>query len=805
MRHAPFARAAFAVALFSAFGTFPLKAADLIWEVENPFRFFKRSSSFEMHERAFAAVRGDAHTPLPSNIVWRTERRLNDPDCKDTSTPQSCAATARARYEVSRQGWAAQTVDFTCFDRNARPRHYMTTCDRQYSWGTAREDYVLPEAHTVVVRIDPSQLAGLPPGDCTWSWTPRRAGMAGETRKQACKDKFVIKRLPYSTDRNQSGAAVKVVLPDGRELADANVSVEDLFVVAFGDSFASGESNPDKPVVFSATREMVYDPVNADRRDVASRTPEQRPIYGVASTGSAPDPKSLPKRRMEDEQKSLIYGPNTPEFEEAFEKGGAQWLSADCHRSQYGYPFRVGIELALENRHRAITFASFACSGADIVEGLFLERDAREKFREPGGAKVVSEFDQLSNLICRNGAAGRTVSASYTLPVYSHGSTSIGNQIVTKRWCAPANRKRPIDLVLLSIGGNDVGFSALALYAMTESASDLAPIAGWIGHQIRYSPDVSRVYLGVLDQRFKAVKQALHDGFGVEPSRVLQNAYEPIQFDETGGACGAQPTLGLDVHPKFAYNRSRVLEVSNFANELQKRLECIAESKKRFDCPLLATASGTGFRFVSDHVPEFAKRGLCARDPAHAFTDQVAMGMPRLSHATDSFEPYSPAYTLPYAHKWRLVHNPNDAFLAANTHREGISMFDVLQPAYAALYSGAFHPTAEGHAIVADHVVRHARDIIDPKGPTLYIKRNGKPYRRPAMKWPDLWSGHFLCRARRGPERAGTGLPPWRYFVGNGPGLRRLSRNNRSPGCVRRQESFRTTCAARRTQTGGCG
>ena len=58
---------------------------------------------------------------------------------------------------------------------------------------------------------------------------------------------------------------------------------------------------------------------------------------------------------------------------------------------------------------------------------------------------------------------------------------------------------------------------------------------------------------------------------------------------------------------------------------------------------------------------------------------------------------------------------PNDAFLAANTHREGTSLFDILQPAYAALYSGAIHPTAEAHAIVADHVIRHVRAILDKR------------------------------------------------------------------------------------------
>jgi hypothetical protein len=420
---------------------------------------------------------------------------------------------------------------------------------------------------------------------------------------------------------------------------------------------------------------------------------------------------------MDDEQKSLIYRPNSREFDDAFDKAGAEWLSPDCHRSQYGYPFRVSLELALENRHRAVTLVSFACSGSDVVNGMFDTLDARERFNEPGGAKVRPQLDQLSDLICRQGAAGRTVNGSYTLPVYSSGSTSISSQTFSKRWCAQANRKRPIDLVLLSVGGNDVGFSALAMYAITNGADDLAPIAGWIGSQIRYSPQVSRAYMNVLDQRFQAVKQALADGFGIAPSRVLQNAYEQIQFDETGGPCGLQPTLGLDVHPNLTFHRDRVVEVSNFARDLQTRLACIDDAQKP-GCPAgLATGAGTGFHFVTDHLAEFAKRGLCARDPGRAFADQMAMGMPRMSHATQEFEPYSPAYTLPYAHHWRLVRNPNDAFLIANTHREGISLFDLLQPAYAALYSGAFHPTAEGHAIVADHVIKHARDIIESKYP----------------------------------------------------------------------------------------
>jgi hypothetical protein len=691
-------------------------AADLLWEVENPYRFFKRSSSFEVQEKAFNAVRGAPGQPLPTNILWKVERRLNDPECKDSSTPNNCLATARPGFEKSRLGWAAQTVDLNCYDRTARPRHYVVTCDRQYSWGNAKEDYILPEAHTVVMQIAPEQLATAGTGDCVWTWQPRKLGLQGETKKQACNAKLVIKRVPFSLDHAVSGVSVKVTLPNGATLADPNVSVDDVFVVAMGDSFASGESNPDRPVAFSNSREMVYDPLLQQRDNMAFRKDKQSQNYGVASADNGTNPKILPRRLMEDEDKGLIFKLNSREFQDAFDRRGAQWLSPDCHRSQYGYPFRVSIGLALENRHRAVTFVSLACSGADIVEGLFSERDPREQFSGSNAQKkVVSQMDQLSDLICRNGAAGRTRAASYRLPVYSVGSTSISEQVLNKQWCPPENRKRAIDVFLLSVGGNDVGFGGLVAYAMTETASDLAPIVGLVGHELRFAPPVSQAYLRVLDRRMKAVKDALSDGFGVDPSRVLQNAYEPIQFDETGNVCGGQPTLGLDVHPKLRFSRERTQEVSNFVHELQVRLECITDGRKA-GCPAgLATGSGTGFHLITDHVAEFAKRGVCARDPQKALVDQVAMGMPRLSHTSDEWVPYTPAAALPYAHHWRLARNPNDTFLAGNTHREGISPFDDLQPAYAALYSGAFHPTAEGHVIVADHVLRHVNELLEKR------------------------------------------------------------------------------------------
>jgi hypothetical protein len=194
---------------------------------------------------------------------------------------------------------------------------------------------------------------------------------------------------------------------------------------------------------------------------------------------------------------------------------------------------------------------------------------------------------------------------------------------------------------------------------------------------------------------------------------VLQNLYEPLQFDETGQLCGGNPGLGMDVHPKLRFSRERLTEVNNFMRDFQTRLECINSTGRHADCPAkLATGSGTGFHLVTEHLSKFVKRGICARDPARTISDSLMMSMPRKSHATDEFKPYSPADELPYAHRWRLFRTPNDAFLIANTHRENISPFDILQPAYAALYSGAVHPSAEAHAMVADTVMVHVRSVL---------------------------------------------------------------------------------------------
>ncbi len=697
-----------ALLLFTTTGT---QAADLVWKVEHPVRLYKSEQSFRLHEQAFLAVRGEEDAPIPHDIVERTERCLNDARSAG-SAAAPCAAQARSRTgQLDEQlGWAAHTIDDICYEQGARPRRYPDICERTFAFQTqpVRENYILPESHAVRVGLSPELLAEFGGANCMWRWIPRAGGNAAE-RTRRCDQGLVIARVPYSSDA-ASGMVVEVLLPGGRAVSETIV-VDDVLIVALGDSFSSGEGNPDRPVSWSAARAMDY---RLPMPEAATASMDGR---GKGRVRRAPialdarryDPFVLPKRLMEDEEEGLQYDPRTEKFRQAFWARSAAWVSPDCHRSQYAYPFRVAMQLAVEDRHRAVTLVHLSCSGADVVNGLFGVLDAREH-HDPNPRKtkaVPAQLDQLTALLCRS--AARSSPQAYTLPTYEPGDPRVADRTMTKQWCPPHLRKRDVDLLLLSVGGNDVGFSALAAYAFLESAGDIATIARLRESRLRFGPELAETYLHHLDARFSAVQRALKEGFGVPPERVVQTSYEALQFDEGGRLCGVEPgsgRLGMDVHAKFALAPDRMGAVGRFYDRFLKRLECI--SGRDAAC---ASANRTGFHLVSEHQAAFRSRGVCARDPGD---DGSAMQMPRIPIGQTDFAPTSPGDFRPYMMRTRLFRTPNDAFLAANTHANPpVPLFDILQPAVAALYGGAFHPTAQAHAIVADHVLPYARRVVN--------------------------------------------------------------------------------------------
>jgi hypothetical protein len=98
-----------------------------------------------------------------------------------------------------------------------------------------------------------------------------------------------------------------------------------------------------------------------------------------------------------------------------------------------------------------------------------------------------------------------------------------------------------------------------------------------------------------------------------------------------------------------------------------------------------------------------------------------------------AWEPYNPSEWRAYASRLRWFRTPNDAFLTGNFHVSQslvqsvlkTQAFSWIQLLLASTYSGAFHPTAEGQAAIADAVVGQARNVIAKYSNPTTGKREG--------------------------------------------------------------------------------
>ena len=143
----------------------------------------------------------------------------------------------------------------------------------------------------------------------------------------------------------------------GSQVAETAARITDLFIVGMGDSFASGEGNPDMPVRFSSGRTTDY-----------GIAPNDAPLSGYPA-------------RIGDWQDI---------GDKKFIEENARWQDQACHRSLYSHQLRAALQLAVEDPHRAVTFAGFACSGAETTHGLFLEYKGNEWVPNPPDLPQIS-------------------------------------------------------------------------------------------------------------------------------------------------------------------------------------------------------------------------------------------------------------------------------------------------------------------------------------------------------------------------------------------------------------------------------
>jgi hypothetical protein len=600
----------------------PANVPSIEWRVENPFRFFTDPADTETHRATFQAL-----TP--------EERR----------TP--ILAAERALGARTDEGWAAPMYRKTCWDWTAN----------RYVCPDSKSAYATPVSHIIIAEVKgfADAPATIP---CVWTLLTRGDEPRRTKTTQSCAQPVRFE-IPYP-----DGAAIAVEI-GGSEAASADVKVQDLFIVGMGDSFASGEGNPDIPVRFS---------------------PERTAEYG--NGGANGELKGLPAR----------VGPWRQIGDSSFIEENARWLDQACHRSLYSNQLRVGLQLAVEDPHRAVTFASVACSGSEVVQGLFLRYKGNEWVPRP---PELSQVSAIAEVQC-----GSEEAPMQDLPEAYHIDGRIpelqGGLVLRK--CDQTNARK-IDLLLVSIGGNDIGFARLVANAVLADQSLLKQLGGWFGQV--FEPKEARARFSNVEARYKSLKRAAHNILHIpweESDRVILTAYPGMSLLDNGRNVCPDGQAGMEVFPEFRLSEKKARESEKVAEQLNGVMKKMATTY--------------GWTYVDAHRAQFIGRGLCAGYTDNALSMADDLRIPR--KVAGSWVPYNPAEFKAYAPRQRWFRTPNDAFMTGNFHvsagvmqralkLEAVSYIQVL---LAATYSGAFHPTAEGHAAIADAATDKARAIL---------------------------------------------------------------------------------------------
>ena len=157
-----------------------------------------------------------------------------------------------------------------------------------------------------------------------------------------------------------------------------------------------------------------------------------------------------------------------------FIEENARWSDQACHRSLYSHQLRAALQLGIEDPHRAVTYVGVACSGSEVTFGLFLRYTGNEWVPNPPD---LSQISAIASAQC-----GLHEAPMQDLPEAYHMNGTIpelqGGLVLRK--CDPINARK-IDLMFVSVGGNDVGFSRLLANSVLSDESILRSLGGWFG------------------------------------------------------------------------------------------------------------------------------------------------------------------------------------------------------------------------------------------------------------------------------------------------------------------------------------
>jgi lysophospholipase L1-like esterase len=586
----------------------PDAALQISWEVRNRFRLFREERDFLLHA--------------------------------ESARDRSILASEQAlELQSDGRGWARNMVNRLCIDLAGRVNE---PCTRD----NVKESYLTPTDHPVTVRLTGAVPVG---AICAWSFDD------GEAPLQSTFDcaEPVNLRVRYG---RQTVATVDISSgAEAPQRISTEIRVRDIFIAGLGDSIASGEGNPDRPIALS-------DEGFCFRYYLGSAAAQYyRPSRAGYKGGRACE---------------------APEFLQVWQRQSALWLNSACHRSLYGYQTRTALALAVQYPHIAVTYLPLACTGATIPDGLFGAQRAREcppsKSSSPCQGTVNGQLAEL-------------------------------REAVTAAKRRQADRK--LDLVLLSIGANDIYFSGLVTDVIVDTVTERALFRR---SGVMASVDDSRAALARdLPQSFAKLREALKPLVG-DLSHVIYTSYANPALSNGGAPCPGG-RAGFDIHPSFNADPQRLANVSAFVQtEFLPQLKALALCQSGILC---GDPRGDRMTFVDAHQAAFADHGFCARASSDPEFDRECF-----SPKGESFDPdivtaanqpmlcgRSAGEYRAYLPRARWIRDANDSYFAAMTYPQGLpssmqpsDIHDATWGVLSAVYGGAVHPSAEGHAAMAD-------------------------------------------------------------------------------------------------------
>jgi len=572
------------------------------------------------------------------------------------------------------------------------------------------ESYLTPREHTISVGISGPVPQG---ATCAWNFDDG----SGPLRQinAACASEVNL-RVRYG---RTTVATVDIPLGDGTaQRAVAEIAVRDLLIAGMGDSIAAGEGNPDQAVQL--------DGGFCFRRFGGGQ------YYRPSRAGFVGD-------------HSCENGPASAAAAEDWARHGARWMSPGCHRSLYSYQVRTALALAIEQPHVAVTFLPLACTGASIEQGMF---DGQS-------------FDDCP-------AAVGIDSCSGTAPAQLDELKEIMERV------HKVEPQRQLDMILLTIGANDVNFASMVANVIVEAGTERL-VLGRGGGMISVQ-DAERA-LTKLPAQFARLRTALKPFVGGNLARVVFVSYPNPAMQAPGKPCPGGRD-GLDIHPAFSADPERLRQAADFVDhKFLPALKALASCDGDKICrdPL-----NDRMTFVDAHQAEFEEHGMCVHAPNDPVFDRQCFSRTGNSFVSDLVAAANDPMACslpesdyqPYAPRGRWIRTANDSYFTAMTYPQGIpatlrpsDIHDALWGVLSAVYGGAVHPTAEGYAAMADAALPAARGVLGlPQPPAVTVEPlppppAPAPEQTPAQAAPPQTTPAQTAPAQAPPAQA-PGQPP---------------------------------------------